>query len=100
MEQTTQHTATPFHLPLQVNGSEVTANVWVEDAEGRRVLTVKAGERDADQCAYAAKAINAHDGLVTTLDELRTGLKKVNRLHDVEHLLRTIDAALAAAGAA
>lgn len=66
----TNHTPTPFPLPLRVNGSELTTAIWVEDANGKRVLTVKNCEIDLERAEFIVRACNSHDALVAALEEL------------------------------
>lgn len=66
----TKHTPTPFALPVRYNGSEVNTSSWIEDANGKRVCTMRVCSNDSDRAAFIVKAANAHDDLVAALKGL------------------------------
>jgi len=67
MTTQTQRTPGPFALPLVYAGSETTTASWINDANGRRVCSMRACETDSDMARAIITACNAHDELVAAL---------------------------------
>lgn len=47
-----------YVFPMTANGSDRTATTWVEDAEGKRVCTMKPGPEDWTFAKLIAVALN------------------------------------------
>lgn len=59
----------PINLPLRVNGSEVNTSLWLEDANGRRVATIKNGNFDLQSANMLRDRANAHDFLAKAAED-------------------------------
>ncbi len=60
----------PFDMPLKVNGSEITTAVWIEDANSKRVATIKMCDNDSDRAEAIKFACNAYPKLIEALQEI------------------------------
>ncbi len=67
------HTAKPA-TPLCINGSETTTAIWIEDANGTRIATIKNCATDADIAAYIVESANAYPRLLAEREQLVAAL--------------------------